>query len=126
MKINADKGLMLQGVFAPFDARAWERFREFNPDAAEWLLMAVEAGVTAQEVRQYGKDNDYSEAAVSWLAHAAAWLERQRPPSVTTATATGTDNINNIAPSSLCFQADPRRQRLIDGEPARAGRKQQL
>lgn len=67
---------LLQGIFAPFDARAWERFREWDAEAAAYLLDAVREGVTAEQIRDYGQANGYSPQAINWLGHAAAWLGR--------------------------------------------------
>lgn len=72
-----DKQLeLMQGIFAPFDMKAWERFREWDAEAAAYLLDAVSEGVTAEQIRDYGQANGYSPQAINWLGHAAAWLGR--------------------------------------------------
>lgn len=71
---------ILAGVYRPFDAKAWERFRDWNPDAAAWLEAAVAAGVSTEEVADYGKSHGYSDAATNWTKHAAAYLHSLEMP----------------------------------------------
>lgn len=65
---------LLAGIYRPFDARAWARFREWDPDAAGYLERAVEAGLSPEAIADYGKQHGYSETAVNWLRHAAEYL----------------------------------------------------
>lgn len=65
---------VLAGVYRPFDAKAWERFSEWNPEAAAWLESAVANGISSEEVANYGERHGYSSAAVNWIRHAATYL----------------------------------------------------
>ena len=69
---------IFQGIVAPFDAKAWERFRDWDPQAADYLQQAVDRGVPAEEIQEYVRRHGYSDLAVSWLGHAALWLHRRR------------------------------------------------
>jgi hypothetical protein len=97
---------LLRGMFAPFDAKAWERFREWDAEGATYLYDAVRAGMTADEIRDYGQANGYSPAAVSWLGHAAAWLRRSM------------DAPDTVTEPPTVKQS---RKRIEDGETATAG-----
>lgn len=108
MNDSDDVRELLRGMFAPFDARAWERFREWDAEAATYLYDAVRAGMTADAIRDYGQANGYSPAAVSWLGHAATWLRRSM------------DAPGNVTepPTPTTKQS---RKRIEDGETATAG-----
>lgn len=71
---------LLRGMFAPFDAKAWERFREWDPEAATFLMDGVRAGITDEAIRDYGQTGGYSPNAVSWLVHAAGYIRRTMAP----------------------------------------------
>ena len=64
----------LAGIYRPFDARAWERFSDWNPEASAWLLTAVTSGVSAETIADYGRQHGYSDASVNWIRHAATYL----------------------------------------------------
>lgn len=70
--------VLLQGIYLPFDAKAWERFREWDMEAAARLEAAVAGGLTPDAVADYGRQHGYSDAAVNWLRHATAYLRHLR------------------------------------------------
>lgn len=95
---------LLRGMFAPFDARAWERFREWDPVAATYLLDAVAEGISPAEIAEYGAANGYAPNTVSWLKHAAEWLARP-----------ATDEPSSISPEAE--EPSPRPIADIPGRP---------
>lgn len=69
----------LSAVFAPFDRRAWQRFAEWDPEAARHLEAGIAAGaITPDDVKAYGRSRCYSEQTVGWLVQAAKHLIAQR------------------------------------------------
>lgn len=79
--IKKTKADLLRDVFAPWDEKAWDGFREQYPEEAATLLDAVEMGLTAGDIRDYCETEGYSEKVGNWLAHAALHVERVYPVS---------------------------------------------
>ncbi len=75
-KTKAD---LLREMFAPWDEKAWEGFREQYPEEAATLLDAVEMGLTADDIRAYCAAEGYSEKVGNWVAHAALHVGRVYP-----------------------------------------------
>lgn len=91
---------MLRGAFAPFDAKAWERFRDWDPTAAAYLYDAVASGASAEQIKDYGEAHGYFPSNVSWLARAAAWLQQVRDD-----------------PETAAVRPEPSRKRIHDAAP---------
>lgn len=71
---------VLAGIYRPFDAKAWERFSEWNPEASAWLATAVTSGLSVETIVEYGKRHGYSDAAANWIRHAATYLHSLEMP----------------------------------------------
>ena len=68
---------LLRAAFAPWDERSWDNLLETYPEAALALEMAVDAGLTAEQVRDYCAAQGYPQGIGHWMAQAVQHLTRQ-------------------------------------------------
>ena len=78
MSDDADEQALIEPLFAPWDARAWENLKQTYSEVAEDLAAAVAAGVTPADIRRHAEQHGYTLRAMTWLEQAAGHLWRVR------------------------------------------------
>ena len=119
---------LLRAAFAPWDERSWDNLLETYPEAALALETAVDAGLTAERVRDYCAAQGYPPGIGHWMGQAVQHLARRTAANAPTAgEALGRvilDTSSTVAmrPAVVVRDAQPgrtgarKRQRFIDGD----------
>ena len=120
---------LLRAAFAPWNERSWDNLAELYPDAARALEAAVDAGLTAEGVRDYCNEQGYPPGVGHWMAQAVQHLARQRQAAADSrAAAEAFSNLARVAAEAAEAFSEPDKPAssarpalaIRDGAPGRA------